>query len=63
VITITRLGDHDPPEWLITITGLRMHLTGNATENWFGITRAGACPSLPLRTRIVIAILAARHIV
>jgi hypothetical protein len=25
VITITGLGDHDPPEWLITITGLRRH--------------------------------------
>lgn len=23
MITITGLGDHDPPEWLITITGLR----------------------------------------
>jgi hypothetical protein len=25
VITITGLGDHDQPEWLITMTGIRTH--------------------------------------
>jgi hypothetical protein len=33
VITITGLGDHDPPEWLITITGLR--------NQWVAIKREG----------------------
>jgi hypothetical protein len=32
VITITGLGDHDQPDWLITMTGIRNAAKSSASE-------------------------------
>ena len=34
VITITGLGDHDQPEWLITMTGIRSPTFGLKIIGW-----------------------------
>jgi hypothetical protein len=42
VITITGIGDHLQPVWLITFTGMRRSFTGLRIKRWFSA-------SLPLR--------------